>query len=793
MKIKLSSLLALVLGGWSVLNGAAASSRSTLNFDSDWLFLKADAEGAQNREFQLNDRPWRQLNVPHDWSIEGPFAQTNQTGGAGAFLPSGISWYRKQFTLGSNDAGRSVWLEFDGVMANSDVWINGQHLGHRPNGYVSFSYDLTPHLDFTGTNLLAVRTDTSKQPASRWYSGAGIYRHVRLVIADPVHLEQWSTFVTTPQVSAKEATVNVQSAVTNASARSREVSLQITLRDTKGKAVATAETPVQTVAGRSQVDFNREIRVANPKLWNLEQPALYQAEVRVNAGKSVLDQETTAFGIRAFEFKPESGFWLNGKNFKLKGVCLHHDASAFGAAVPLRIWERRLEALRELGVNAIRTAHNPVAPEFLDLCDRLGFLVMDEFFDCWTVGKNSFDYHRDFNEWSKIDERDTIRRDRNHPSIILYSVGNEIHDTPKQELAKRILAGLVEVAHENDPTRPVTQALFRPNVSGDYTNGLADLLDVIGTNYRDQELLAAHRAKPTRKIIGTEQGHDLKIWLVCRDHAPHAGQFLWTGIDYLGEARRWPRIGFGSGLLDRTATPKPGAFQRQSWWSEKPMVRAFRRAGADELAPTDPGYESADLRRPQVLFGDWTPRSLEPHPENVEIYSNCDEVELLLNRKSLGSKARPADDSSRNWKIQFEPGVLKTIGKNKGKVVATSELRTVGKPAKIVLTVDRDKLSLAWDDVATVSATVMDDHGVLIPNAKHLIRFQITGPGVIVAVDNADNVSHEPFQATERRAFEGRCFAFVKATAERGKVTVSASAAGLQDFSVTLVAASTSK
>jgi beta-galactosidase len=510
----------------------------------------------------------------------------------------------------------------------------------------------------------------------------------------------------------------------------------------------------------------------------------------VGTAAAILDEVTVSFGIREVEFKSETGFWLNGKNFKIKGVCLHHEAGPFGAAVPLRVWERRLAALKELGVNAIRTSHNPVAPEFLDLCDQMGFLVMDEFFDCWTVSKNRFDYHLYFDDWSKIDERDAILRDRNHPSIILYSVGNEIHDTPQQELAKKVLAGLVDVAHKNDPTRPVTQGLFRPNVSGDYTNGLADLLDVIGTNYRDQELLAAQRAKPTRKIIGTEQGHELKTWLNCRDNPQHAGQFLWTGIDYLGEARRWPRIGFGSGLLDRTGTPRPIGFQRQSWWSEKPMVYVARRMGADELAPTDPGYESADLRRPQVLFSDWTPKKSESHDENVEVYSNCEEVELLLNGKSLGLQQKPADDSARTWKVAYTPGILKAVAKNKSKIAAICELRTAGKSAKILLSVDRNKLSPAWDDVSAVTVSVVDENGVLIPTANDLISFQVSGPAVIAGVDNGDNGSQEPFHANERRALQGRCVAFLKATAEHGKITFTATAPGLMASSINLNAVS---
>jgi beta-galactosidase len=453
----------------------------------------------------------------------------------------------------------------------------------------------------------------------------------------------------------------------------------------------------------------------------------------------------------------------------------------------MSVWERRLTALRQLGVNAIRTAHNPPAPDFLDLCDRMGFLVMDEFFDCWTVGKNPFDYHLDFNEWSKLDARDTIRRDRNHPSVILYSVGNEIHDTPKAELAKNILRGLVDVCHENDPTRPVTQALFRPNVSGDYTNGLADMLDVIGTNYRDNELLAAQRDKPERKIVGTEQRHDRQTWLWLRDNPSHSGQFLWTGVDYLGESRRWPIMAAGSGLIDRTATPRPLGYERQSWWSDKPMVFMVRRAAATQAAGDDPGF--APLDRRQVVFPDWTPANLETNDQNVEVYSNCGDVELFLNGKSLGVRPINADASPRNWRVPFARGVLKAVGRNDGKIVANYELHTAGPPAGIVLSSDHSKLADDWDDVACVEATVVDRDGNVVPRANQLIRFAISGPGVVAAVDSADNSSHEPFQAQERRAFQGRCFALVKASADAGRIVLTASAPDLKSATLTMSAA----
>jgi len=769
------------------------SPRQIVSMDSNWLFTKGDPVNGE--AVNLDDRGWRRLDIPHDWGIDGPFDEKNPTGGAGAFLPAGIGWYRKYFTVPEAYNGRQVFMEFDGVMANSDVWINGQHLGKRPYGYVSFQYDLTPHLKFgTGqTNVIAVRADNSGQPASRWYAGAGIYRHVRMVLTGPLHFEHWATFVTTPEVTSTQALVRIQTIVTNESGSSQNIKLQVMVRGGEGRNVLSAETDQQTIPSGSSAKFEKALTVPNPLLWDLAHPNLYSLSAiirpisRLPSKPESLDEETISFGIREARFEPDTGFWLNGQNLKIKGVCLHHDGGAFGAAVPLGVWERRLAALKALGCNAIRTAHNPPAPEFLSLCDRMGFLVMDEMFDCWTVAKNRYDYHLYFTNWSKIDTRDTVRRDRNHPSIVVYSAGNEIHDTPKAELAKQILSGLIEVFHENDPSRPVSQALFRPNVSHDYDNGLADLLDVVGQNYRENEILAAHEAKPSRKILGTENGHDRKAWLALRDNPPYAGQFLWSGIDYLGESRRWPIFCAGSGLLDRTGAPHPRAFQRQSWWSDKPMVRIVRRIAPSRLTPSDPGFEP--LMRVQQEFPDWTPRNAEPHEEDVEVYSNCEQLELLLNGKSLGSKSLPSDASPRQWRVPFAVGHLVAIATENKKEVARDELRTAGKPARIRLTTDHPKLTPAWDDVAFLEATITDDNGVLVPDASDRVSFGISGPGTIVAVDNADNASHETFHARERRAYQGRCVAVIRANGSSGNIDVTASAQGLKPGALQLKAA----
>jgi beta-galactosidase len=596
----------------------------------------------------------------------------------------------------------------------------------------------------------------------------------------------WGVFVTTPQVSAEKAQVKIQTQITNETDNSDGWNTHLTTKifDPTGNQVAEREHG-DDIGPRAEDDMEQTFEIASPKLWSLDSPALYTAVSEVWVAGKIVDRTETKFGIREFHFDADTGFWLNGKNFKVKGAAVHEDGGAFGMAVPLGVWEQRLAELKKLGVNAIRTAHNPPAPEFLDLCDRMGFLVMDEMFDCWTVGKNPFDYHLYFDDWSQTDERDSILRDRNHPSIILYSVGNEIHDTPQADKAKKILSGLVAVAHEADPTRPVTQALFRPNASHDYDDGLADMLDVIGQNYRENEILAAHDQKPTRKIIGTENTHDRRQWTAMRDHAPYAGQFLWTGVDYLGESRRWPLVGHGSGLFDRTGAPRSIAFERQSWWSDKPMVFITRRLAPTDAMPTDPGY-AADERYSQVLFADWTPKNLQPHNENVEVYSNCKEVELFLNGKSLGVKPINTDASPRNWQVSFAPGELKAEARDNGRIVATCELRTAGSPKNIVLSTGAKKLSPGWDNVAFVRAKIVDAKGIEVPRADDLISFQISGPGVIAAVDSANNLSHEPFQATERHAFEGECAAFVKATATSGKIKITASADGLESGSLTL-------
>ncbi len=821
MKMKWLVVLLMVVQG-------AVAQRRMEPFDSGWKFLQADAQGAEAVGFA--DGGWKTVDVPHDWAIAGPFLETNPSGGAGGFAAAGVGWYRKHFVLPKEEADKRVYLEFDGVMANCDVWVNGELLGHRANGYVSFGYELTGKVKFGEDNVIGVRVDDSKQPSSRWYEGAGIYRHVRLVVTGKVHMVPWGMVVTTPSVTKDSATVHVRSTVVNETDAAQSVGMVAGFRGPDGRYLESRSAPQSktvTIAPHGEAELDLEWTIEKPDLWDTGHGAMYSVDARIMVGHKALDEKSVSFGIREFHFDPNTGFWLNGKSVKILGVALHGDVGALGVAAPLGAWEHRLAAMKAMGANAIRTAHNPPAPEFLDLCDRMGFLVMDEMFDQWTVAKNPYDYHLYFMGHYLDDVRDTVMRDRNHPSVILWSAGNEIHDTPKAELAKSILGPMVEQFHKYDPTRPVTQALFRPNVSHDYDDGLADMLDVVGQNYRPAEILAAHAQKPSRKIIGTENTHGLDQWLPVRDHAEYSGEFLWAGVDYLGEARSWPFIGSGGGMDDRTDAMKPDALERESWWSTTPVVHMVRRVAAEKKASTDPGYEAGspqavalgvglrgcqgdagdggcgggitptitpggarrDHGAPAVTaeefgrataFADWTPRSLAAHEETVEVYSNCASVELWLNGTSLGAKARNADDTARKWMVAFAPGTLKAMCAD-GKTSET--LRTAGPAAKVTLTVERGKLGSSFDDVGYVRARVVDKDGTVVPDAATMLHFSASGNGVIVATDNGDNAYHSLFQSPDRMTLRGSAIAIVRGT---GDVTVRVKADGLMGDEVLL-------
>jgi beta-galactosidase len=734
------------------------------NFDADWKFVQSEVVGGE--QIALDDSKWRKLNVPHDWSIEGAYDKANPTARGGGYLPSGIGWYRKTFSLDKSFAGKKVNIEFDGVMANSEVWINGYYLGKRPYGYISFDYDLTKHLHIGNgkPNIIVVKADNTVQPASRYYTGAGIYRHVRLVATDLLHISNHGVFITTEKADAQQGAVQVQISLNNEGEKAVQVTMETSIVDANGKLVKTAQSK-QLIAPKKEEIINQELMVSKPNLWTLEQPYLYKTITKISANGKVIDDQVNTFGIRTFKFDAATGFWLNDKNFKLKGACLHHDGGAVGAAVPVAVWKQRLELLKEAGVNAIRTAHNPVAPEFLDLCDQMGFIVMDETFDTWNSAKNNGEkgYNRFFTEWWERDTKAMVLRDRNHPSIVIYSVGNEIHDDLNSPTGFKKYKDQQDLIHQLDPSRPVTMALFRPANSKVYTNGFAEIMDVVGQNYRENELVALHNQKPNLKVIGTENTHVSVQYLALRDNPFMAGQFLWTGFDYLGEAD-WPEITNNQGLFDRVGNWKQQGLQRQSWWGTKPVVHMVRKS---------------DNAGAGFWINNWTPTDFDTYDDaKVAIYSNCDEVELFLNGKSLGKLQKPADDSPRLFDVTFEKGTLKAIGRNKGVEVAAEEFKTAGPPSKIVLTTNQPKIKNVWDDLAFVTAKIYDEKGNLCPNADHLIKFAIKGSGFIDAVDNGNVASNEMYTANQRHAYRGSSIAYVKANAI-GAIEITATAEGL--------------
>jgi beta-galactosidase len=766
-----------------------AADRQTMPLAGGWRFFQGDPDGAETAS--LDDSNWATVAVPNDWAIAGPFDVKARAGGAGAFLPTGVAWYRKTLDV-KPKPGRRVYVELDGVMERSGVWINGHHLGHRPSGYVGLRYDLTDFLRADSPNVLAVRADTSFAPSSRWYAGSGILGKVRLVETGAVRIEQGGVFVSTPLIDKDKGMVRVAVDVVNAGATDTQAGLEITLTDPRGKVVARQPIAPQPLAAAGVQTFPIAIAIPTPRLWDLDSPNLYRATVRViGADGQVSDTETVPFGIRDARFEAETGFWLNGKNIKLKGVALHADGGAVGAAVPLAVWRQRLTALKALGVNALRTAHNPPSPEVLDLADQMGFVVMDELFDQWNVAKTPGDYHLFFGDWHKRDARDMLRRDRNHPSVAIWSAGNEIHDTAYPVQAKAALKSLLDIMHATDPTRPVTLGLFRPNVTGDYDNGLADMLDVVGQNYRETELTAAHEAKPTRKIIGTENSHARGSWTAVRDYAPYAGMFLWTGVDYLGEADRsgWPNIDNPAGLLDRTGALKVSGMQRAGWWSDKPVIHVVRNAAPAAPPPSNDGAGPAPALPAMIavatpkpkteILDDWTPADLSPHPETIEVYSNCASVEVALNGKGLGSKPPPADGSPRQWSVTFAPGEVVAACQDKG-VKLRDSLRTAGAPVRLELSTEGQSVGSSFDDLAFVRARVVDAKGVTVPSASDAITFTIQGSGSFVAADNGAPTDHTPFASPTRQAYNGKAVALVRGVGTSGALLVTASAPDLE-------------
>ena len=783
---------------------AGTSDGRTRNFDSHWLFLRADATGAEQPAF--DDATWRVIDVPHDWSIEdlpvdgstnrvGPFDPDLSPGkDATGNTVGGTGWYRKYFTLPASDSGKAISIRFDGVYMDADFWLNGQPLGYHPYGYTGFAFNLTPLLKRIGqTNVLAVRVRNEGRN-SRWYSGSGVYRHVWLETTDPLHLKENGLQITTPEIAPKNSTVLVKTEIINDRKEETRVVVRTKVLDAKGKIVAHDQSELELAAGGKNVSEHK-LHVKRAKLWSPATPNLYRAEVELLVAGKVVDSLSENFGIRKIEVDAEHGFRLNGESTKLKGGCLHHDNGPLGAAAIDRAEERRVELVKAAGFNAIRTSHNPPSPAFLDACDRLGMLVLDEAFDCWVRGKNSEDYHRFFDEWSDRDIAAMVRCDRNHPSVVMWSIGNEIPDRfDRPDIAKRLREDVLA----SDSTRPITEginAMWEPEMrKRDWdkeSDAAFQFLDIGGYNYQPYKFESDHARNPQRVMVTTESfPKDLfDYWTAVENHPYVIGDFVWTAMDYLGESgighagldhpkhewnQPWPWFNAFCGDLDLCGFKKPQSYYRDVVWKQSPLTMAVH-------APVPAGRTEkiSDWGWPDEQQS-WTWPGQEGKPLQVAVYSRCEKVRLELNGKIIGEK--PVSEATKltvHFEVPYAPGELRATGFIGGKEIAHVSFHTTGAPEKLRLTPDRSIIRNDRNDLSFVTIAVVDKDGNLVPDAAIPVRFEISGAGELAAVGSGNPKLPESFQQPKRTTFEGRCLAIVRPIGKTGKVFLRAVADGL--------------
>ncbi|MEP0366420.1 MAG: beta-galactosidase GalB [Cyclobacteriaceae bacterium] len=777
--------------------------REVVDFNWGWKFQLGNDSLAFSPGY--DDSNWRLLNLPHDWSIEGDFSEEHKTGQSGGALPAGIGWYRKTFKLDPSDQGKQVYIDFGGVYRNSEVWINGEYLGKRAFGYISFRYDLTPHLKFDAPNVLAVKVDNSLQPNSRWYTGSGIYRKVELVKTNKVHVGQWGVFVTTPEVSQDEAQIAANITVTNQTGLSKNIQIETVIVNPAGNVLSTERQGFDTSSGDHTIRQN--FTVTNPDLWSIDSPNMYLAQTKVMENGDVIDEYKTPFGIRSFEFDAQKGFFLNGNPVKIHGVNQHHDLGVLGAAFNKRAAERQLEILKEMGVNGVRMAHNPPAEELLDLCDEMGFIVVDESFDVWAKGKKKYDYKVDWEENHVRDMGDMVKRDRNHPSIFIWSIGNEIREQ-FDSTGLTITKELADIVKELDTTRMITSGLTENEAEKNfiYQSGALDLLSF---NYKHEAYADLPNRFPNIPMLASEtssafatRGHydmpsdsiqrwpakykepilnanpDFTVsaydmisaywgstheetWKVVKKLDHMAGIYVWSGFDYLGEPDPYPYPARSSylGIIDLAGFPKDAYYMYQSEWSAEPMLHVF------------PHWNWQDGQAIDV----WA------------YYNNADEVELFLNGEPLGAKSKERDDLHVWWRLTYEPGTLVAVSRKDGKEILRKEIKTAGNPAKINLTADRSTISADGYDLSFITVDILDDDGTLTPNADNLIEFEISGPGKIVGTDNGYQASWESFKSNNRKAWKGKCLVIVQSTKEAGEIKLNAKSEGLAKQEIILI------
>lgn len=766
------------------------------DFNFDWQFQLGDVPEAIDSTF--NAANWRTLNLPHDWSIEGEFSEDHPAKPEGGALPTGIAWYRKTFKLPANYKNKSISIEFDGIYRKSEVWINGHYLGIRPNGYISFAYDLSDYLNFgEAENVIAVKVDNSEQPNSRWYSGSGIYRNVRLVVAENLHVAHWGTYATTPEVSKEKATVNLEVTLQNDSENDKAFKLKSAILNADNLVVAEVVSEGQIVKNNTEIAV-QNFEVLNPNLWDTENPYLYKIETQVYENDKLVDDYETPLGFRYFDFDAEKGFSLNGVPTKIHGVCLHHDNGALGAVANYEAIKRKLQIMKDMGANAVRVSHNPSSLEILQLCDEMGLIVQVEAFDVWKKRKVKADYNMYWDEWHEQDLKDFVKRDRNFPSVMMWSIGNEIReqfDSTGIAMTKK----LVDIVKSLDKTRPVTCALTENVVEKNfiYQSGALDLL---GFNYKHKDYYDFPEKFKGKKILASEsvsalatRGHydlpsaDLKLWPPAHNepfdgnddftvsaydqvaaywgttHEENwktikeldymAGTFIWTGFDYIGEPIPYPYPARSSyfGIVDLAGFPKDVYYMYQSEWSDKEVLHVFPHWNWET-------GQTVDV---------WA------------YYNNADEVELFLNGTSLGTKSKKNDDLHIMWQVPFEAGTLKAVSRKNGEVVLEKEIHTAGQASKLELKAHKESIKNDHYDLVYVTVNVLDNDGNLVPKADNLVNFKVSGGGKIVGVDNGYQASLEPFKADYRKAYNGKCLVIIQSNGTAENIVLTASSEGL--------------
>ncbi|MBN2533434.1 MAG: DUF4982 domain-containing protein [Spirochaetales bacterium] len=770
--------------GTDIYNGLRGKS-----FNTGWRFYYGDPGNAEDPGF--NDSPWQLLDLPHDYSIRLPFNKSSPAGPGGGYLDGGTGWYRKAFTLPEEYSDKRITIQFDGIYMNSEVWINGIYLGIRPYGYSSFEYHLTSYLNSGKIpNVIAVKVNNN-QPNSRWYSGSGIYRNVWLTVTGPVHIAYCGMTITTPAVGTDSATVRIATIVENHSDADTPVRLFTEILDPDGNCVGTSASPEKKVNKNGQEMFIQEIAVRNPQLWSTGSPDVYTAQTSVRINANNVDKYKAGFGFRTIRFDADTGFYLNDVNMKLNGVCLHHDLGALGAAVNYRAIERQLVIMKEMGCNAIRTSHNPPAPMLLDLCDRLGFVVIDEAFDAWKESKVQNDYHLNFDIWAREDIKAMVRRDRNHPCIIMWSIGNEIHDVLSAE-GVATARNLITWVKEEDATRFVTHG-GNHNEKG---TDAAALLDVVGYNYITHLYDIHHKKYPGWKMYASEtssavrsrgiyktptdeniledsdyqcSSYDNSIvdwgskaiesYKMVNDRPWVAGEFIWTGFDYIGEPTpyEWPSKNSYFGIVDTAGFPKDIYYFYKSRWTKKPVVHLL------------PHW---NWEKGQTI--------------EVHVYSNCESIELFLNNKSLGQKRFTGADLFLCWNVPYEPGILKAVARQNGNIITANERKTAGPPAKLRMIPDRSSLFADNNDLVFIEVTILDKDDVIVPYADTPVFFSLSGPGRIAGVDNGNSINHEPYKGSRISAFNGKCLLIIQATSEAGQIIITADADGLSKAGISV-------